>query len=374
MRRFLLILILMGVLTGIWQWYALSVPEKDARAAIQPPPSLVVKTAQARIKAIPVTLGAVGQVESAHSVAVRPQVTGMLDNIAFKDGAYVKAGQLLFEIDPAPFKAMVDEAQATLKKDRANLAHARWQMQRLTPLMRRGYATPQDYQSAKTAVQRAIATIAADEANLQQAEIRLDYTTIRSPITGRAGAVFVKTGNLVEANGAIPLVTINQLSPILIRFTVPQNTLDLVRRYQANGPILVRANAGQDNSRAPVEGQLVFIDNMVDPATGTVMLKARFPNHEQRLWPGEYLPVSMVLTVQSDAVVVPETAIQPGQNGTFVYVVKDGAAHVRPVKVARQRNALAVIAKGLKLGEAVVTQVPRNLRDGLAVQTRAVEG
>jgi multidrug efflux system membrane fusion protein len=113
---------------------------------------------------------------------------------------------------------------------------------------------------------------------------------------------------------------------------------------------------------------------MVDPATGTVMLKARFPNHEQRLWPGEYLPVSMVLTVQSDAVVVPETAIQPGQNGTFVYVVKNGAAHVRPVKVARQRNALAVIAKGLKLGEAVVTQVPRNLRDGLAVQARTVEG
>lgn len=331
---------------------------------------LNVETAVAEVRPMPVLIHAVGQVESEHVVDVRPQVSGMLQSVAFTEGARIKAGQLLFRIDPAPFRAAVAQARAALARDQAALANAVWQVQRLAPLAKLDYVTPQEFESAKTAAKQARDAISADKAALEQARIQLGYTQIRSPITGRAGAVSVKAGNLVQANSSVALVTINQLSPILVRFSVPQSELELVRRYRARGAVPVRLS--EKGAMPAATGRLVFIDNAVDPATGTVTLKAEFPNRADRLWPGEYADVDLQLTVQPHAVVIPETAVQPGQNGPFVYLVRDGRARVQPVSVARQVGNLAVVGHGLSGGETVVVEVPRSLRDGARVHPAPV--
>lgn len=371
-RRLLLVLALIGLLAGGWAlrgYFGRS--ERPGRALRRRAP-LHVQTVRARVKSVPVLIHAVGQVQSEHSVAVRPQVSGVLTRVAFVEGSDVKAGQLLFEIERAPLQAAVAQAKAALARDRASLANARWQAKRLAPLVKLDYVTPQEYESAKTAVIQALAAIAADKAQLQQARIQLGYATIRSPISGRAGAVAVKAGNLVSATGTTPLVTINQISPILVRFTVPQSRLDQIRRYARRGPLVVRLDSGSAGKVA--DGHLVFIDNTVDASTGTVVLKAEFPNRRRRLWPGQYVPVDLRVTVQRRAVVVPETAVQPGQNGSFVYRVVNGVVKVQPVTVSRQQGADAIIGGGLNGGEAVVAQVPRNLRPGLHVITQPAGG
>jgi len=335
-------------------------------------PALTVVTGRAQIRSMPVQIHAVGQVESEHSVAVRPQVSGVLTRVAFAEGSDVKAGQLLFQIDPAPFRAAVAQARAAIARDRASLSNARWQVQRLAPLVKLDYVTPQEYESAKTTEAQARAAIEADKAQLEQAKIQLGYTTIRSPIAGRAGAVSVKAGNLVDASAATLLVTLNQISPILVRFSVPQSQLDTVRRYAKRGPITVRL-AGA-HAEAPEPGRLVFIDNTVDPSTGTVALKAEFPNRLRQLWPGQYAAVDLQLAVQRGAIVVPETAVQPGQTGPFVYVVKKGRVAVQPIQVTRQQNGDAIVGDGLSGGETVVVQVPRNLREGLPVVAMPASG
>lgn len=364
-RRLITALLLILLLLAGWQMRGRFGARPDPAQARPKRPALVVQTATAQVKSMPVLIHAVGQVESEHSVAVRPQVSGVLARVAFTEGSDVKAGELLFQIDPAPFKAAVAQAQAALARDRASLANARWQAQRLAPLVKLDYVTPQEYESAKTAVLQARAALAADKAQLEQARIQLGYTQIRSPIDGRAGAVAVKAGNLVDTTGNTPLVTINQIAPIFVRFTVPQSQLDAVRRYAKRGPIPVRFEGrGAHTAQA---GRLVFIDNAVDPSTGTVMLKAEFPNRSRTLWPGQYVAVDVQLEVQKDVVVIPEAAVQPGQNGSFVYVVSHDRAAVRPIRVARQQDGQAVVGKGLSVGETVVVQAPRNLRDGLPV-------
>lgn len=372
MRRVLLGVGLVLVLIAGWQLrQRLDGRGGPAEARIKRP-ALTVVTSRVRILSMPVQIHAVGQVESEHSVAVRAQVSGVLTRVAFAEGSDVKAGQLLFQIDPAPFRAAVAQARAAIARDRASLSNARWQVQRLAPLVKLDYVTPQEYESAKTAEAQARAAIEADKAQLEQAQIQLGYTTIRSPIDGRAGAVSVKAGNLVDASAATPLVTLNQISPILVRFSVPQSQLDTVRRYARRGPIAVRL-AG-DRSDAPDPGRLVFIDNTVDPSTGTVTLKAEFPNRSRQLWPGQYAAVDLQLAVQKGAIVIPETAVQPGQSGPFVYVVKKGRVAVQSIQVARQQDGDAIVGSGLSGGETVVVQVPRNLREGLPVVAVPVSG
>ena len=324
----------------------------DARHVMPPLP---VDTTLAVIKPMPIQLTVVGQVQSEHTVLVQPQVSGMLQRVYFHEGQYVHMGQPLFLIDPAPFQAAVASAKAAYLTAKA-------QADREAPLAAKDYVAPQAYESAAAAATQA-------KAALQQAEINLSYTTIRSPINGLTGNLTVRADNLVSQTAATPLVTINQMQPILVQFNVPQQFLPRVLRYNAKHSIRVFVSR-EDGSGNLGEGDLVFIDNSVNTSTGTVMLKARIPNQTTQLWPGQYVSVEMRLAIQPDAVVIPQTAVQAGQNGNFVYTVVNRRAVILPVTEDRQVGDEAVIAKGLKAGEIVITRVPRTLRANMPVIVR----
>lgn len=345
--------------------------------------ALSVLTAQVRTQPVPLTLSALGQVLPLHSVAVRPQVTGLITEVGFKDGAIVEKGQMLFRIDPRPYQAAADAAAAALKKDQAALDYARWKAQHLAPQVRAGAVSAEDYEIARSDAAQAAAAAAADKADLEKAKLDLANTVIRAPLTARAGAAALKAGNLVEANATTPLVTLNQINPIEVAFSIPQNDLAAVQHYQQTGdPLEVQAQplggASLASSLAaaaipvPSEtGKLVFIDNAIAAASGTLALRGEFANDDHALWPGAYAQVQLVLTVQQNALVMPLSAIQQGQQTPFVYVVADGKAQLRNVTVTREQGTLAVIGAGVKAGETVVTQVPTNLRAGSAVTTGA---
>jgi RND family efflux transporter MFP subunit len=318
----------------------------------RPDQPLVVEMAKARMQPMPISLQAVGQVQSEHSVQIRPQVSGMLEAVYFSEGQAVTKGQRLFRIDPAPYEAALGAARAAAKNAQANAA-------RLAPLAGKEYVTSQEFDNARTAADQA-------RAALTQAQINLAYTDIRAPIAGRTGSLAVKTGNLVASGDAAPLVVINQMQPILAQYTIPQQILPELQRYQAQHSIRIFITR-EDGSGDLGEGELIFIDNAVTTATGTVTLKARLPNAQEQLWPGQYVGVRTQLAVQADAIVVPQSAVQTGQSGNFVYSVEKGSAVVRPVHVDRQVDDLAIITSGLKAGETVVTRAPRNLRPGLKV-------
>ena len=313
---------------------------------------LPVDTSVVTIKPMPILLTAVGQVQSEHSVQVRPQVGGVLKQVFFSEGQYVRAGQRLFLIDPAPYQAALASAKAAYLTAKA-------QADREAPLADKDYVSPQEYESAVAAATQAGAL-------LQQAQINLAYTDIRSPIDGLSGSLAVKAGNVVTPADTSPLVVINQMRPILVQYNIPQQFLPEVRRYDRRHSIRIFVTR-EDGSGNLGEGDLVFIDNSINTSTGTVMLRARIPNRNTTLWPGQYVGVSMRLAMQPDAVVVPQTAVQTGQNGNFVYAVVSGKAVIVPVTMDRQVGDAAVISKGLKGGEVVVTRVPRTLRAGLPV-------
>lgn len=327
---------------------------ENARAARMRPQDqpLPVNTATVRLQPMPVTIDAVGQVQSEHTVQVKPQVNGILKQVFFEEGQYVEAGQRLFQIDPAPFEAALASAKAAAEDTQANA-------DRLEPLAKQDYVTAQEYQDARSAADQAAA-------NYRQAQINLSYTDIRAQVSGRTGSLSVRAGNLVAPTDATPLVVINQMKPILVQYNIPQQMLEDVRAYQAKHPIKVVIN--HENGVGELdEGSLVFIDNAVNTSTGTVMLKARLPNQHEQLWPGQYVGVDMQLAIQKNAVVVPQSAVQTGQDGNFIYLVVDGKAVVQDIKIDRQIGDLAVVSSGLKGGETVVTLVPRNLRADLAV-------
>lgn len=313
---------------------------------------LAVELVEVRVQPTPVFLRGVGQVHSEHSVQIRPQVGGQLREVYFTEGAEVKKGRRLFLIDPVPY-------QTTLEAARAELAYAKEQAKRLAPLAGKEYVTTQEYDNARIAVDKAGAA-------LKQAEINLAYTDVTAPIAGRTGSLGAKVGDLVAPGDAVALVSINQLRPILVYYNIPQQDLAVLRRYQAEGGIRVFITH-EDGSGALGEGDLVFVDNSVNADTGTVLLKARLANDDETLWPGQYVGVRTRLTVQSDAVVIPQSAVQTGQNGNFVYAVENGEAVIKGVQVDRQVDDMAVIASGLKVGETVVRRAPRNLRPGVKV-------
>jgi multidrug efflux system membrane fusion protein len=329
---------------------------------------LTVRTANAVLKPMPVLIEAVGTVEPEHSVQVRAQVSGVLKSVEFKEGDRVKAGQLLFQIDPATYEAQYKQALAQLERDKAQLENARAQQQRLEPLLKREFITQQEYDVAVTSAKSLEATVAADQAAAEQARIQLSYARIAAPISGRTGALAVKSGNLVQAaGGGAPLVTINTMDPILVSFSVPERQLDEIRKYQSDRQM--RIEILPDRNAPPVaEGKLVFVDNTVTAQTGTVLLKTRVPNAKEVIWPGQFVNVRIVLTIEPEAVVVPEAALQPGQDGSFVYLIdENNKVKVQPVTVARQLGAEIVIATGVKAGDRVITQIPQALTPGATV-------
>ena len=336
--------------------------------------ALIVKAAQVIVKPMPVLIEAVGTVEPEHSVQIRAQVPGVLQSVLFKEGEMVRAGQLLFQIDPRTFEASLKQAQAQLARDQAQLENSRVQQERLEPLLKREFITRQEYDLAVTSVKSLEATVAADRALVEQARIQLEFSRVHAPIAGRTGALAIKTGNLVPASGGgVPLVTINSTDPILVTFSVPERQLDEIRSQQNDKGMRIEILA--DSSAPPVaEGKLVFIDNTITPQTGTVLLKTRVDNRKEVLWPGQFVNVRIVLKIEPEAVVVPEAAVQPGQDGSFVYLIdQDSKVRVQPVKISRQIRDEVVIAAGIKAGDQVITEIPQALEPGATVRLAGAE-
>ena len=390
MKRLIMLLafVVMGALAGggYWYWHQTAngaTPEspvkgkgKGGRGGRGGGGPLVVKVAHAIVKPMPVLIEAVGTVEAEQSVQIRAQVSGTLQSVFFKEGDKVKAGQQLMQIDPRTYQAQYNQALAAVARDKAQLENARAQQERLEPLLKREFITRQEYDVAVTSTKSLEATMRADQAAAEQARIQLEYTRIYAPITGRTGALAVRPGNLVAAGaggGGAPLVTINSTDPILVSFSIPERQLDEIRRYQNEKDM--RIEILPERTAPPVAaGKLVFIDNTITPQTGTVILKTRVENDMEALWPGQFINVRIVLTIQPDAVVVPEAAVQPGQEGSFVYLVDEqNKVQVRPVKVSRQIGGEVVIAAGVKPEDALITEVPQELQPGATVRLAGSE-
>jgi multidrug efflux system membrane fusion protein len=380
---FMFTLIAAAVWGGYWYWErqangataAESTPNAKGKAkGRRQGGPLTVKTVQPVVKPMPVLIQAVGTVEPEQSVQVRAQVSGVVTSVQFKEGDRVKTGQVLFQIDPRTFQAQYNQALAQLARDKAQLENARAQQDRLQPLLKREYITQQEYDVAVTSSKSLEATVQADQAAAEAARIQLDFAHIRAPISGRTGTLSVKAGNLVvAAPTGSPLVTINTMDPILVSFSIPERQLDDIRRYQNDRQM--RIEILPDRNGPPVaEGKLVFIDNTVTPQTGTVLLKTRVPNAKEVIWPGQFVNVRVVLTIEPEAVVLPESAVQPGQDGSFVYMIdQQNKVKVQPVTVSRQLGNEVVIASGVKPGDRVITEIPQALTPGATVQVAGAD-
>ncbi len=329
-----------------------------------------VTVARAERRAVPYTIGALGTVEPISTVAVTSQVSGMLLRVRFHEGDEVTAGQVLFEIDPRPYRAALTAAQASLARDLVQWQNADRDAQRYRELVATNGVTQEDYQQKVTAAAALGAAVRADSAAQETARLNLDYATIHAPIAGRTGSLLIHEGNLVRTTSTEPLVTINQLRPIRMRFAVPAARLpDLQQARGGARDVFARV---ADDTLPPMRGALSFMDNHVDSTTGTVALKAEFPNRDGRLWPGQYASVSLVLGVQADAIVIPAPAVLTGQQGTYVFVVNpDGTAVPQNVTVARTSDSIAVIAAGLRPGDQVVTDGQMRLTAGAKVDVKA---
>ena len=341
----------------------------QSRGAVsKAPPAVPVTAAKAQVKTVPVRLTAVGNIEPYTSVAVKARVDGQLVAVGFKEGDRVKKGDVLFQIDPRPYQAALAQAQANLAKDQASLDRAKTQDVRYQDLLRQNFISKDAYEQVKTNVATSVASVDADKAAVDNARLSLDYCTIRSPLDGYAGRILIQQGNLVKANDANPLVTINQIVPVYASFSVPEQNLAVIREHQAAGDLGVQASL-PSGTHAPAGGRLSFIDNSADTTTGTIRLKAEFPNTDTALWPGQFVNVTLTLYQQPNALVAPSQAIQNGPNGQYVFVVKpDKTVEVRNVKVDRAVGDDSVIADGLKPGETVVTGGQLRLAPGSRVK------
>ena len=323
----------------------------------------------------PYQVTANGIVEPLQSVAVQSQVGGVLTAVKFKEGDEVQAGQILFEIDPIPYRAALQQAQAVLARDEAQFANAQRDADRYAALAKRDFVTRSQADQAMANATALKAVVDADKASLATAQFNLDNASIRAPVAGKTGALLVRQGNLVRPNATAPLVQINQIHPILVRFAVPEKELQLVQQYSRAGASLRATTRPSQDAAASVGvasvGVLSFVDNGVDTTTGTVTLKARFPNDDNRLWPGQFMPVTLDLFVERGAVLVPSVAVQTGQEGLFVWILDEaGKAQLRPVKVARAVGDKSVIASGLSAGERVVVDGQSRLTVGVTADIK----
>jgi membrane fusion protein, multidrug efflux system len=382
MKRLVMAVVFLAIAAGgygAWWWWqqsgAVAAEGKGGKGKDRGKGALLfVKTAKAVAKPMPVLIEAVGSVEPEHSVQVRAQVSGVLQTVLFKEGDKVKAGQQLFQIDPRTFEALYRQSQAQLARDEAQLENAKVQRDRLEPLLKREFITRQEFDVAVTSTKSLEATVAADRALLEQARIQLDFTRIQAPIGGRTGSLAIKPGNLVPtAGGGVPLVTINSTDPMLVSFSIPERQLEDIRRYQYEKDMRIEIMTDRSGPAA-AEGKLVFIDNTVTPQTGTVVLKTRVMNKDEVLWPAQFVNVRIILRIEPEAVVVPEAAVQPGQDGSFVYLIDPASkVVVQPVKVSRQIGNEVVIAAGVKHGDQVITEIPQALEPGATVRFAGAE-
>jgi multidrug efflux system membrane fusion protein len=329
-------------------------------------PAVPVTTARVERKTVPEPVTAVGTVEAINSVAVKSLVDGQLLESAVRDGDEIKAGQLLFRIDPRPARAALAQAQAALSKDEAARDLAKAQVDRYKPVAAKGFISADQMQQYVTTYESAAASVKVDQANVDAARLMVGYTDIYAPISGRAGRILVQPGNLVKANDTAPLLVINQIAPIFVTFAIPGRFVARVRAAQAGSALEVDAHV--DGTGAPEAGKVAFVDNAVDPATNTVKLRGAFDNADQKLWPGQFVNVTLTLGSDADALVLPEAAVKAGPNGNYVFAIKDGRAEQRSVDVARTVAGESVITSGLAEGDTVVTDGQSRLVDGTRVK------
>lgn len=344
---------------------------RDGVQAAKPQPAgAPVTVATVASRTMPVELLAIGNVETISAVTIKAQISGQLVGVHFKEGDFVKKGQLLFTIERPPFVAALRQAEGTLAKDEAQALNAKLDAERYQGLGREGVVSKQQVDASQAASTATQATVAADKAAVDTARINLEYTSIFSPIDGRTGTVGVKEGNLVKANDVPILVTINQIEPIYVTFSIPEQRLAELKQYSTQKTLKV--DAVPQGSSQHFEGRLTFIDNAVDLSTGTIKLRATFPNQQHVLWPGQFVDVSLTLKSQPNAIVVPTAALQTSQQGTFVYVVnQDLTAQLQAVKVAWTAGDDTVIASGLQPGQRVVTDGQLRLTPGAKVEIKS---
>lgn len=370
--RFSLRLVRVGILTGLLSaMAALSACSDKASGKAAVTNAVPVSVGEAVQKAVPLQLRAIGNVQAYSTVSIKSQVEGTLARVYFKEGQDVKKGDPIFLIDPRSYEAALRQAEANLARDTAQAANARIDERRFADLYKEGGVSQQQYDQARTNADALEATVQADKSAVEHAKLQLGYASIRSPINGRTGNLLVHEGNLVKANDADhPLVVINQVRPIYVSFSVPEQELPEIRRYMASGSLQVEAiTLGGEGRR--LQGDLTFVDNAVDRTTGTVELKAKFANMDNAIWPGQFVDVVLTLTTESNALVVPSQAIQTGQQGPYVFVVKsDLTVESRPVVVHRTLERETVIEKGLASGERVVTDGQVRLVPGAKVEIK----
>jgi multidrug efflux system membrane fusion protein len=341
--------------------------KKTEKPKVRPP--ALVATVAASQQDVPVQLKAIGTMEASESVTIRTQISGELTKVAFREGQDVLKGSLLFQLDPRTYQALIRKAEATLSRDRVIHANARKDYERYSQLVKEGIVTHEQADGYRTKAESAATDIDADQAALDNAREQLAYCTITSPISGCLGVLAVDRGNVVKANDTV-LVTINKLTPIHASFTIPEKDLVELKRRMATGKVFVEAEV-PGSAGIKEKGVISFFDNTIDPATGTIRIKASFENPKRLLWPGQFVNLSITLSVIEKAVVVPSQAVQTGQKGQFVFVVtKDTMAEIRSVVTGPVVNALTVIEKGLQPGEQVVVDGQMRVVPGGKVDIR----
>ncbi|HEX9149014.1 MAG TPA: efflux RND transporter periplasmic adaptor subunit [Thermoanaerobaculia bacterium] len=353
-------------------WTGCAKKDPRAGAAAEAAPVVVANVAR---QDVPVEVRAVGHVEAYTTVSLTARVGGQVTRVGFREGEDVRRGDLLFQIDPRPYQAALAQARAQLERDRAIARNAEQDVKRYTDLVQKDYVTREQYDATRANAAAALASAKADEAAVENAKLQLSYCTVTAPISGRTGRVLVNPGNMVKGNDENPLVVLNQIQPVYVSFSVPESSLARIREeIRPAGKLKVAAFPSGDPSRTQT-GELSFVNNTVDPGTGTILLKGTFPNENEMLWPGEYVDVVLTLATEPRAIVVPSQAVQTGQSGQYVWVVKsDLTVESRPVTVARTQGPLTVVAKGLEAGERVVTDGQLRLAPGARVEIRKVEG
>ena len=343
----------------------------NARAAAASPttgPIVPVTVTIAEKQDVPVIVRGIGTVQAYKTVQVKSRVDGQIVKISFEEGQDVKAGDPLLQIDPRPYKALLEQAQAAKQRDEAQLAGAQLDLDRYSKLIGSGFQSRQTYDQQKATVEALKGSIAADQAQIDTAQLNLTYSDIRAPIDGRTGQRFVDLGNLIQASQGTNLVTITQIKPIYVNFTIPQYANHHLRKNQAQHPLKVLAYSADDTFKL-AEGELTLVDNQIDTATGTLRLKASFANRDERLWPGEFVNVRLQLSMRKDATTVPQRAVMQGPNGYYAFVVKpDSTVERRDVEIVAQQDGLAVIGKGIAPGEKVVLDGQYRLVNGSHVR------
>lgn len=370
MRNWIAAAAVIALGVGLYLYFGGSSPMSKAATKSGPPPAPVV-AADVGQRDVAVTFRTIGAVQPYTTVSVKSRVDGQVIAVAFKEGQTVKKGDLLFTIDPRSFEADLKQAEAALARDRALLEKAKLDLARYTELAKKDFAPKQQLDQARANADSAAATVKADEAAVDHARLQLGYTAIRAPIQGKTGNILIQLGNVVKANDTAPLVVINQVQPIYVAFAVPERYLPEIKRRMEDGVLTVEAVAMGDTAE-PSRGELTFINNTVDSATGTIQMKATFANGEERLTPGQSINVTLRLATKAQALVVPSSAVQVGPEGQYVYVVKpDMTVEMRRIEVGMAEDGMTVITRGVEAGEKVVTEGQLRLFPGAKVKLQS---